>query len=182
MDSLAARNVQDAQVNLGIVRGLDYYSGMVFEAFDQGEQNAALVGGGRYDKLTEAFGRKDIGAAGVAGGVERIVTALRRHGTLGRQTARLVYVAYAGEAMRRNAVHIASGLRQSGIVTEYDLVGRALKKQLDEASGKSASAAVIVAPEEYSSGLVIVKFLSDGREEKLPVEKLGQFLESSLRA
>ena len=62
MGSLKARKVEGARVNLGIVRGLDYYSGVVFEAFDASSDSGALVGGGRYDRLTEAFGRRDIGA------------------------------------------------------------------------------------------------------------------------
>ena len=72
MGSLKARKVEGARVNLGIVRGLDYYSGVVFEAFDASSDSGALVGGGRYDRLTEAFGRRDIGATGVAGGVASI--------------------------------------------------------------------------------------------------------------
>ncbi|MGI0040090.1 MAG: ATP phosphoribosyltransferase regulatory subunit, partial [Nitrososphaera sp.] len=58
MESLAARKVDNVSVNLGIVRGLDYYSGVVFEVFSG--EGGALVGGGRYDRLTDAFGRKDI--------------------------------------------------------------------------------------------------------------------------
>ena len=61
---------------MAIVRGLDYYSGVVFEAFDKTFDIGALVGGGRYDNLPSVFGRNDLGATGVAGGVERIMLAL----------------------------------------------------------------------------------------------------------
>ena len=71
-NSLKNRNVNNIQINLGIVRGLDYYSGIVFEAFDNTFDIGALVGGGRYDSLPEAFGRTDFGATGVAGGVETV--------------------------------------------------------------------------------------------------------------
>src|ERR671931_681118 len=77
MDSLKARKVNNVRINLGVVRGLDYYSGMVFETFDPSIDTAALVGGGRYDNLSKAFGRKDIGATGAAGGVQRLILALR---------------------------------------------------------------------------------------------------------
>ena len=77
-DSLRSRKVRNVSVNLGIVRGLDYYSGIVFEATDPSLKIGALVGGGRYDTLTEAFYRKDMGASGAAGGVERILVALRK--------------------------------------------------------------------------------------------------------
>ena len=76
-DSLENRGVSNVRINFGIVRGLDYYSGMVFEVFDKNSSLGALAGGGRYDSLTKAFGREDIGAAGVAGGVERIILTMQ---------------------------------------------------------------------------------------------------------
>jgi histidyl-tRNA synthetase len=182
MDSLAARKVQNVAVNLGIVRGLDYYSGIVFEAFEQGSKAGALIGGGRYDRLTEAFGRKEIGATGVAGGVERIVMALRNQGILKRQALPLVYVAYAAEEMKHRAIELVSRLREEGVMTEYDLLGRPLRRQLDDASSKNARAAVIVAPQEFASNTLIVRSLADGKEEKVPVEKLRDALNLILRA
>lgn len=66
-DSLENRGIVNTRINFGIVRGLDYYSGIVFEVFDKNSTLGALAGGGRYDSLTKAFGREDIGATGVAG-------------------------------------------------------------------------------------------------------------------
>jgi histidyl-tRNA synthetase len=182
MDSLANRNVRNARINLGIVRGLDYYSGMVFEAFDRSAKEGALVGGGRYDSLTEAFGRKDIGATGAAGGIERIVMALRKHGVTTSTSQRLVYVAYANDELRNSALKLASILRSNGIVTEYDLLGKPLRKQLDDASGKKAKVAVIVAPQEYSAGSVVVRTLDDGKETNCSLEKINEVLREMLRA
>ena len=71
--SLQNRRVQNIKINFGIVRGLDYYSGTVFEVFDTNSKLGALAGGGRYDSLTKAFERQDIGATGIAGGVERMI-------------------------------------------------------------------------------------------------------------
>ena len=182
MDSLAARKVQNVSVNLGIVRGLDYYSGIVFEAFEQDSKAGALVGGGRYDRLTEAFGRKEIGATGVAGGVERIVMALRNQGILKGHSLPLVYVAYAAEEMKQRAIELVSRLREEGVMTEYDLLGRPLRRQLDDASSKNAKAAVIVAPQEYAANTLIVRSLAEGKEEKVSVEKLRRALDLILRA
>jgi histidyl-tRNA synthetase len=182
MDSLASRNVQDARINLGIVRGLDYYSGTVFEAFDPAHEGGALVGGGRYDRLTEAFGRKDIGATGVAGGVERIVMALQRHGILKPAPQPLVYVAFASDDARAKALELASSLRNAGIAADYDILGRALRKQLDDASMKGAVAAVIVAPAELAAGQVTVRSMKDGSETKQPIDKISQALAGMLRA
>ena len=77
VDSLENRGVSNVRINFGIVRGLDYYSGIVFEVFDKNSTLGALAGGGRYDTLTKAFNREDIGAIGVAGGVERIVLTMQ---------------------------------------------------------------------------------------------------------
>lgn len=180
MDSLRSRKVEQARVNLGIVRGLDYYSGVVFEAFDPSSESGALVGGGRYDRLTEAFGRKDIGATGVAGGVERIVMALQRHGILKQPAKTLVYVAYASEDVRGRAVEVVSALRAVEVAADYDILGRALRKQLDDASMKNAALAVIVAPNEIAAGQVIVRSMADGTENKHSINNLAEALRKML--
>ena len=182
MDSLKARMVEGARINLGIVRGLDYYSGVVFEAFDQVTDSGALVGGGRYNRLTEAFGRKDIGATGVAGGVERIVMALQRHGILKQPARPLVYVANASDDLRARALELVSSLRTGGISVDYDMLGRALRKQLNDASNKGAEFVVIVAPNEIEAGQVILRSMKDGTESKQYANGLKETLSKMLRA
>ena len=182
MDSLRSRKVNEAQVNLGIVRGLDYYSGVVFEAFDPSHESGALVGGGRYDRLTEAFGRKEIGATGAAGGIERIVMALQRHGAMKQPLKDLVYVANAADEVRSPAIEIVSILRSSGIATDYDILGRALRKQLDDASMKGAALVVIVAPSEIAMGKVIIRSMKDGTESSTPVKDIAESIRGMLRA
>jgi histidyl-tRNA synthetase len=173
MDSLKSRKVDNARVNLGIVRGLDYYSGVVFEAYDPFIiELGALVGGGRYDKLTHAFGREDIGAIGAAGGAERIIMALKKHGILKHVPKQMVYVAYTSSNMRASALRIVSILRNSGISAEYNLNERSLRKQMDDAASKGAILTVIVAPEEIERGQVTVRSMSDGSESKQKVNEL----------
>jgi histidyl-tRNA synthetase len=182
MDSLRSRKVEGARVNLGIVRGLDYYSGVVFEAFEHSSDSGALVGGGRYDRLTEAFGRKDIGATGVAGGVERIVMALQTHGILKQSARAFVYVAHASDDVRNKAVEVVSTLRSEGIAADYDILGRALRKQMDDASMKGAALVVIVAPDEIAAGKLIVRSMKDGAESKHPLGNIAENLHKMLRA
>jgi len=176
MDSLKARGVNNARINLGIVRGLDYYSGLVFEAFDPSLEMGALVGGGRYDRLTDAFGRRDIGATGAAGGVERIVIALQKHGILKSEPKPLVYVAYTSDDMGERALELVSNLRNRGVIADYDLQGRTLRKQLDDASTKGALITVIVAPDEIKYGQVTVRLMKDGSESKRPINDLAKTL------
>jgi histidyl-tRNA synthetase len=182
MGSLETRTVKGARINLGIVRGLDYYSGLVFEAFDESIDSGALVGGGRYNRLTEAFGRKEIGATGVAGGVERIVMALQKHGILKQPAIPFVYVANASDDLRAKALELVSYLRTGGISVDYDMLGRALRKQLNDASNKGAEFVVIIAPDEIEAGQVILRSMRDGSETKYYENSLKETLNEMLRA
>jgi histidyl-tRNA synthetase len=180
MDSLSARGVKNARVNLGIVRGLDYYSGVVFEAFDPSVGIGALVGGGRYDRLTGALGRNDIGATGAAGGVERITFALQKHGILRSKPRPLVYVAYTSSTVYRNTLELVSKLRENQIIADYDMQGKALRKQLDEASTKHALVTIIVAPDEVKKGLVTMRTMKDGTEVKQDLDGIVKKLNETI--
>ncbi|MEM3143476.1 MAG: histidine--tRNA ligase [Candidatus Nitrosotenuis sp.] len=168
-ESLKGRGVENILVNFGIVRGLDYYSGVVFEAYDTKSDVGALVGGGRYDSLPKAFGRDDIGATGVAGGVERIILSLQGQDKI-LAKREYVSVLYVNAEMEKHATNIASRLRQMGIPTEIDLVGRPFKKQMDNAS--DSKYVVIVAPKEFSENKVVIKSMADGSERITPISDL----------
>jgi histidyl-tRNA synthetase len=155
--SLELRGIKNIRVNLSIVRGLDYYSGIVFEVFDTLSNVGSLVGGGRYDKLTHIFGRPDIGAAGAAGGIERIILALQYHNKLPRKIKKIIYIANSNESVRNSALSILSSLREKGYTVDYDLSNRSLRKQLYDASAKGVYLTIIVAPEEISKNNVIIK-------------------------
>ena len=186
-DSLKGRGVRNVEVNLGIVRGLDYYSGMVFEVFDGagGDGNGsapgslgALAGGGRYDALTAAFGRDDLGAAGVAGGVERIMLAMRARELSGGggghlpPAARRVAVLYATSGAMGAAARIASSLRRAGIAVAFDTMGRSLKKQLGDASQNSIHAAIIVGPRELRDGMATLRMMDTGTQSLISISGL----------
>lgn len=168
--SLKNRQVENVRINFGIVRGLDYYSGVIFEAFDSTSDYGALVGGGRYDSLPKAFGRDDLGATGVAGGVERIILSLEKQGIKKINSTPTVSVLFVNEEMMAPAVNIASRLRHLGIATDIDLVGKPFKKQIENAS--TSKFAVIVAPKEYSSKQIVVKNMSDGKETIQTIDSL----------
>lgn len=156
-DSLKSRGVKNVQLNLGVVRGLDYYSGLVFEVFDPSTAIGALVGGGRYDKLTEIFGRKDIGTTGAAGGVERILSAMRNHNLMKLKNRPLIYVAYSSENVKNHAIRIVSDLRTSGYTTDYDFQGRRIDKQINEAISRRASAIIVVDQDEIKNQIVTIR-------------------------
>jgi len=174
MDSLKSRKVDDTRINMGIVRGLDYYSGVVFEAFDPLVDVGALVGGGRYDTLTDAFGRKELGASGAAGGVERIVLAMQKRGLLEKLNTPIVYIAHTTLSVRKHALEIVSDLRKSGICTDYDIQGRPIRRQLEDAYTKNPLVIVLVVQGEIECGLVTIKNMKNRTETKLNVNQLQE--------
>jgi len=168
--SLENRGVANIRINFGIVRGLDYYSGMVFEVFDKNSKLGALAGGGRYDSLTKAFGRDDIGAAGVAGGVERIILTMQEQGIVAETKQNRISVLYINEDMQKVAMSIASLLRLNNISTDIDLSGKNLKKQIEQAS--ESKYCIIVAPKELEQSKVVLRNMQDGTESQIEIEKL----------
>ena len=178
-ESLENRGVRNIRINFGIVRGLDYYSGIVFEVFDSRSDLGALVGGGRYDTLTKAFGRSDLGATGAAGGVERIAHSLELQKINIHGDGSHVWVVSVNEDMKKVAISIASQLRLKGIATEVDLTGKSLRKQMEMAS--SSKHVIIAAPKEYADNLVIIRNMEDGSEKQVKIESVLSNPRSSLQ-
>jgi histidyl-tRNA synthetase len=171
-DSLENRGVSNIRINFGIVRGLDYYSGIVFEVFDKNSTLGALAGGGRYDTLPQAFGREDIGATGVAGGVERIILTMQDQGIIPQITQNRVAVLYINDEMQKVAHSIASLLRLANIPTDIDLAGRNIKKQMNQAT--NSRLAIIVGPQELEQGNVVLRDMINGTEGVISLEKLTE--------
>ena len=170
-DSLKNRNISNIRINLGIVRGLDYYSGIVFEAFDTTFDIGALVGGGRYDSLPEAFGRTDFGATGVAGGVERIILALENQDSKFKELTKRISVLYVPtEDMKNHAIKLASSLRDKGMFVNIDLNDKPLKKQMEQSI--DSKFAIIIAPNEFSNGTVVLRNMLDRSEKQVKLEEL----------
>ena len=114
-DALRQRGVSNVQYNLSIVRGLDYYTAIVFEVKDGARPDlGSLCGGGRYDVLPKIFGRPELSATGAAGGVERIALSL---GPQSRDAAS-VYVAYTEPPLMETALEVLAKLRAEGIRSE----------------------------------------------------------------
>ncbi|MGN6351678.1 MAG: histidine--tRNA ligase [Candidatus Nitrosocosmicus sp.] len=150
--SLSNRNITNIRINLGIVRGLDYYSGIVFEAIDQENNFGSLVGGGRYNKLTETFGRKDVGATGAAGGVERIILAMKKYKVIEEKKSKdLTYITFNSPEMANTVEKLASVLRKENIAVDYDLLGRSFSKQIVDAENKKSKNIVIFNLEELKT-------------------------------
>jgi histidyl-tRNA synthetase len=169
-DSLKNRGTDNIRINFGIVRGLDYYSGIVFEAFDTTSDLGALVGGGRYDSLPKVFGRDDLGATGVAGGVERIILRLDEQGISCTPSSDTISVLYVNDELKSHAINCASKLRQLGISVNIDLTAKPLKKQMEMSS--NSKFCVIFAPKEFSEKQVVLRNMTDRTEKQISLDEL----------
>ena len=177
-DSLKNRDVENVRINFGVVRGLDYYSGMVFEVFDTTSDLGALAGGGTYDALTKAFGRDDISATGVAGGVERMILTMEEQKIAEVKSKPMVSVVYVNEKMQIPAMNLASKLRQKQIPVTIDVSGKSLSKQIEYAA--DSSYAIIVGPKEYAEDSVVLRNMKDGKENMMKINNLLESIGSIL--
>jgi len=169
-DSLKNRGIDNIRINFGIVRGLDYYSGIVFEAFDTTSDLGAMVGGGRYDNLPNAFGRNDLGATGVAGGVERIILRLDEQGISCTPSSTTTSVLYVNDELKPHAIDCASKLRKLGVIINIDLTTKSLKKQMENSSGSKFS--IIFAPKEFAEKNVVLRNMVDRTEKQISLDEL----------
>ena len=167
-DLLDSRNLKNVEYNMSIVRGIDYYTGIVFEAADaRNPRLGSLFGGGRYDALPKIFGRPDLSATGAAGGIERTAMSLGKGGSTPRK---LVYVAIPGEATVNSALKAASALRERGIPAEVPLTTKALSKQMEDASKMGANWVMIVGEREAKQKAVTLRDMTSRKEELLSLE------------
>ena len=170
-ESLRNRNVKNIRINFGIVRGLDYYSGIVFEVFDTTyPEIGALAGGGRYDTLPALFERDDLGATGVAGGIDRIRLALENQNSEFGTSHQRISVLYVNSEMRNNGIKLTSELRDEGYCVDIDLNDKPLKKQMEQSTNSKFT--IIVAPKEFDNGMYILRNMTERSEKQLGKDDL----------
>ncbi|HTC24996.1 MAG TPA: ATP phosphoribosyltransferase regulatory subunit, partial [Gemmatimonadales bacterium] len=154
-------------VDLSIVRGLLYYTGTVFELFDAGRTLRAICGGGRYDTLLAALGGVDLPALGFGMGDVVLAELLKERGLGPAATVGLdVFVAAATEADLPRVLALAHDLRDAGLRVEYPLAAGPLRKQLDLAAARRARYAVVVGPDEWARGEVVLRNLQERDKAK----------------
>jgi histidyl-tRNA synthetase len=165
-------------INDRMVRGLDYYSQTTFE-FTHGGLGAqnAVLGGGRYDGLSEALGGPRAPGIGFAIGEDRMVMALGEAAAAVEQRLE-VYVAPLGAGMNREAARLARELRRHDIVVEMGDESFRLKKSLETASKLGARCVVIVGENEVKSGTFAVKTLATGEQVSVPREELARKIQA----
>jgi histidyl-tRNA synthetase len=157
------------EVDLGVVRGLAYYTGFVFEAFDRKGELRALAGGGRYDDLVEKLGGPALPAVGFAIGDVTTALLLEQRGLMPNfVSAPDVYCVIGGEAGRRAAFGDIHALRATGRRVDYPLKDVAFGKQFKLAADSGAKLALIYGDDELAKGVVKIRDLGDRREREVP--------------
>jgi histidyl-tRNA synthetase len=173
VDYLDRMGVKDVEIDLGVVRGLDYYTGMVFEAEAPvlGAEKQ-ICGGGSYT-LSELFGGEKVFSTGFAVGFDRILLAMEKEGISYQPEGIDAYVLCVNDDVRRKASEIVAGLRAAGVCADIDIMGRKMQKALKYASAINAKYAVIVGPKELENGSVTLRDMSSGEQRDVKLEDLA---------
>jgi histidyl-tRNA synthetase len=168
------RKLDRCRFDMSVVRGIGYYDGIVFEAFDKGgEDVGAVLGGGRYDKLCGIYGKRDIPSTGVAGGIERLLISLERAQVIPRLSrVGTVFVAAVNDEVRQEALVITGKLRALSIPADVDVKRKTLAKQLEYADSLGIPYALIVGPQELRSGRFKFRDMKKRSEESLSLEEI----------
>jgi len=182
LDALDALGVGEfVDVDFGVVRGLAYYTGIVFELFDAGRSLRAICGGGRYDNLTQAVGGVQLPAVGFGMGDVVLGELLRERGLVPPHHSSIdVFLAGITEEDQPHLLRLAHRLREAGLRVEYSLGSQAIGKQLKLADARAARLAVVVGPDDRARGEVMVKDLAAKTQQPVPQADLVTRIRAAL--
>ena len=154
--------------NASIIRGFDYYDGMVFETFDNHpKNNRALFGGGRYNGLANIFGSEDIPAVGFAPGDETMRIFLESWEILPTETAdpQHIFFPLFDESLVNECTQLAQTLRRAGFRVEQGVERQSFKQALKYANNKGFAYTLILGSNEAAENKIVVKNMQDGNQE-----------------
>lgn len=171
---LKKAKITNAIFDITLMRGLDYYTGTVFEFFDTDEENnRSLFGGGRYDGLVGLFGAESISAVGVAPGLTTTELFLRSHKLLPELNSTTeTYLLVLSEEVREHAAQLATKLRDEGVRVELDITGRKLDKQIKTAVKKTIPFMIFVGQDEVEKEIYTFKDVSSEKEHHYSFERI----------
>ncbi len=169
---LYAMGIEGVEIDLGVVRGLDYYTGMVFEAEAPvlGAEKQ-ICGGGSYT-LSELFGGEKVFSTGFAIGFDRILLAMEKEGISYEQMGIDAYVVPVSDDVRIKAAEITAMLRRAGVSCDMDIMGRKMAKALKYASSARARFAIIVGKNELDQDSVTLRDMASGDQAAVPIIQL----------
>jgi histidyl-tRNA synthetase len=176
LELLSQMGVGNAVFDPGIIRGFDYYNGVVFEVFDtHPDNNRSIFGGGRYDGLTRLFDDEHIPAVGVACGDTAIANFLEVRGLLPAYIpATKLYIAIASRELVAQAMRLADELRERNIAVAVDFGDKKLGDQLKAASKHKIPYALVFGEDEIKSGRYPLRNLETGEEQRLSISDVAK--------
>jgi histidyl-tRNA synthetase len=176
LDRLNAYGFNNCQLDFGVARGLDYYTGMVFEidAPSLGAEKQ-ICGGGAYT-LADLFGGQEVNSTGYAFGFDRIMLALEKSGVEVPSQNLCVYILPIGDAAKITAIQILSELRNAGISADMDLMSRNMSKAMKYAASINADKVILIGDKELADGSLTVRDMKTGNQEKVPISDIKDYL------
>lgn len=167
------------KVDFSLARGLDYYTGPIFEVFAE-EGIGSVAGGGRYDKMIGLFSGKDMPATGISLGIERIIEVMKERGMIKQNKSKTkVFVAAVNDEVRDDALELAQKLRQSGISADMDLKNRNLTRQLEYADSLGIPFVAIVGKKELEKNVIKIRDMGMKTERELTIDEIISLVESA---
>ncbi|MBQ2510892.1 MAG: histidine--tRNA ligase [Bacteroidales bacterium] len=169
----------NVELDLTLARGLNYYTGAIFEVKAKDVQMGSILGGGRYDNLTGIFGMPDVSGVGISFGADRIydvLTELNAFPADLSQSARVLFINF-GPAEQAACVRVAAQLRRQGIATLIYPEAAKMKKQMDYANRKQIPFVAFVGENEMRDGTVTLKNMADGSQQTVPADSLTSLLQ-----
>ena len=159
--------------NITLARGLDYYTGAIFEVKAQGVEMGSIGGGGRYNNLTEVFGVKNIPGIGISFGLDRIYLVMEELNLFPQNSERKIEYLFAnyGEKEAAEAMKILAKLREKGIAAEVYPESAKLKKQFTYAEKKGIENLIFLGEQELSEGNITIKNLTSGEQKTMKIEE-----------
>jgi histidyl-tRNA synthetase len=169
--SLAEKmGVENIKIDLSVVRGIDYYTGFVFETFIEGKEDiGAVAAGGRYDSLIKMYGGQDMPATGFGIGIDRLMEVVEDEK---KYCPADVYVVLVDGTLKDKAIEIVQKLRRNSIRADMDLMGKNLTKQLEYANSLNIPFCIIVGKKEIETKKFKLKDMDKKTEKDLALEEI----------
>jgi histidyl-tRNA synthetase len=167
------------KVDLSLARGLDYYTGPIFEV-SAGKGIGSIAGGGRYDNLIEIFSGRKIPATGISLGIERIIEVMKEKKMVRKRKTKVeVFVATINKEVLKKSLKIIQKLRESGIKTDFDLRERNLTRQLEYANSLGVPFVLIIGEKELKTKKFKLRDMEKKIEKEMELSEIIKFLKKN---
>ncbi len=167
----------EIELDLSLARGLNYYTGAIFEVKAKDFQIGSICGGGRYDDLTGIFGLPDTSGVGISFGADRIydvMLGLRLFPEEAQLTTKVIFINFGGEE-RKVSLGLLKALRKAGVASEIYPDSAKMKKQMEYANKRAIPYVIIVGESEAAEGVATVKNMTEGTQEKVAFDHLADY-------